>query len=314
MINFRVQSIFMNLLSDNTNDHTLPRRQFIGNLSKAAAGLAFLGWQPLHAAANVQLTVQEVMDLVLKEGNLSPIKDTVDTLKSGQPTQVVSGIITTMFPTITVIQEAIKYNANFIIAHEPSFYNHKDDKEWVKENDVLRQKLELLDKHKIAIWRFHDYCHALKPDAVIYGVAKKAGWEPYYKTGQLSLTIPAISLKQLAQHLKTSLGIAHVRVIGDLNQPCAHIALLPGAWGGQRQVNAAETEKPDVLIVGELSEWETAEYIRDANLLGQKKGLIVLGHSASEEPGMEYFADWLRPKLTGIKVTHISSNDPFTWL
>lgn len=304
----------MNRRFNNTNDHTIPRRIFIGNLSKAAAGLALLGWQPVHAAASVQLTVQEVMDLVLKEGNLSPIKDTVDTLKSGHPTQVVTGIITTMFPTIAIIQEAIKRNVNFIIAHEPSFYNHKDEKEWVKDNDVLRQKLKLLDKHKIAIWRFHDYCHSLKPDAVIYGVAKKAGWTPYYKTGELSFKIPAISLKQLAQHLKTSLGIAHIRVIGDLNQSCARIALLPGAWGGQRQVNAVETEKPDVLIVGELSEWETAEYIRDANLLGQKKGLIVLGHSVSEEPGMEYFAEWLQPKLPGIKVTHISSNDPFTWL
>lgn len=292
----------------NIPHHNIPRRRFIGNLSKAAAGLALLGWQP------VQLTVQEVIDLVLKEGNLSPIKDTVDTLKSGQPSQIVTGIITTMFPTITVIQEAIKRNANFIIAHEPSFYNHKDDKDWVKENDVLRQKLALLDKHKIAIWRFHDYCHALKPDAVVYGVAKKAGWERYYKTGQLSLTIPAVSLKQLAQHLKTSLGIAHVRVIGDLHQPCARIALLPGAWGGQRQVSAAETENPDVLIVGELSEWETAEYIRDANLLGQKKGVIVLGHSVSEEAGMEYFAEWVRPKLPGIKVTHVASGDPFTWL
>jgi putative NIF3 family GTP cyclohydrolase 1 type 2 len=261
----------------------------------------------------VPLTVQQVMDLVLKEGNLSPINNTVDTLKSGQPSQVVTGIITTMFPTITVIQEAIKRNANFIIAHEPSFYNHRDDKEWVKNNEVVRQKLALLDKHKIAIWRFHDYCHALQPDAVIYGVAKKAGWEAYYKTGAL-LTIPAISLKQLAQHLKTSLGIAHVRVIGDLNQSCARVALMPGAWGGQRQVSTVEAENPDVLVVGELSEWETAEYIRDANLLGHRKGLIVLGHSVSEEPGMAYFAEWLRPKVAGIKVAHVASEDPFTWL
>ncbi|UYQ94988.1 Nif3-like dinuclear metal center hexameric protein [Chitinophaga horti] len=291
-------------------NHSIPRRKFIGDLSKTAAGLAVLGWQPGH----LSLTVQQVMDLVLKEGNLSRIADTVDTLKTGHAAQPVTGIITTMFPTINVIQEAIKHKANFIIAHEPAFYNHKDDKGWVKDNGVLRQKLAMIDKHQIVIWRFHDYCHALQPDAVSYGVARKAGWERYYKTGQLSLTIPAISLKQLAQHLKTSLGISQVRVIGDLAQSCTRIALMPGAWGGQRQVNAVETEKPDVLIVGELSEWETAEYIRDANLLGQKKGLIVLGHSVSEEPGMEYFAEWLRPKLPGIKVTHVSSNDPFTWL
>jgi hypothetical protein len=29
---------------------------------------------------------------------------------------------------------------------------------------------------------------------------------------------------------------------------------------------------------------------------------------------MEYFADWLQPKLSDLKVTHIASGDPFKWL
>jgi putative NIF3 family GTP cyclohydrolase 1 type 2 len=303
------------------NKPSLPvhRRQFIGNTIKAAGGLAFLGLQSANAMhqgvlPQKQLTVQEIIDLILKEGGLSPIKDTVDTIKSGQASQTVTGIVTTMFPTISIIEEAARCNANFIIAHEPSFYNHKDDTQWVKDNSILKQKQQLLEKHKIVIWRFHDYCHSLKPDAISYGVCKKAGWLPYYKAGQPILTIPSASLQQVVQHLKSSLGIQHVRVIGDLNQPCTRIALLPGAWGGQRQVSIAEAEKPDLLIVGELSEWETGEYMRDTNLLGEKRALLVLGHSVSEEPGMEYFVDWLQPKIPGLKITHITSGDPFTWL
>ena len=166
----------------------------------------------------------------------------------------------------------------------------------------------------MAIWRFHDYCHSLKPDAVSFGVARKAGWVNYYQTGQRVLKIPPMSLQQLAQHLKSTLGIDHLRVIGNLQQSCERIALLPGAWGGQRQVTTAEAEKPDVLVVGETPEWETAEYIRDANLLGKKIGLIVLGHSVSEEPGMEWVAEWLQPKLQGIKVSHVASQSPFVWI
>jgi putative NIF3 family GTP cyclohydrolase 1 type 2 len=295
------------------------RRQFISNTLKVAGGLAFLGLQSANAMykgvlAQKPLTVQEIIDLILKEGGLSPISNTVDTIKSGQASQVVTGIVTTMFPTIAIIEEAARQKANFIIAHEPSFYNHKDDPQWVKDNSILKQKQQLLEKHKIAIWRFHDYCHSLKPDAISYGVCKKAGWLPYYKTGQMMLTIPAVPLQQLVRHIKTSLGIQHVRVIGDLNQPCERIALLPGAWGGQRQVTIAEAEKPDLLIVGELSEWETAEYMRDTHLLGEKRALLVLGHSVSEEPGMEYFVDWLQPKIPGIKISHLASGDPFTWL
>jgi putative NIF3 family GTP cyclohydrolase 1 type 2 len=295
------------------------RRKFIIDAAKSAGGIALFSFQPFFETGNnvsskKEMTVQEVIDFILKEGGLSPLKETVDTIKYGQASQTVSGIVTTMFATITVIEEAARRNSNFIIAHEPSYYNHRDDPEWVKNNAVLKQKQELLEKHKMVIWRFHDYCHSLKPDAVSYGVAKKAAWLPYYKTGQLILTIPPVSVQQLAQHLKSSLGIDHVRTIGNLQQTCERIALLPGAWGGQRQVSVAETEKPDVLIVGETPEWETAEYIRDANLLGRKIALIVLGHSVSEEPGMEWLVEWLQPKLPGTKITHVPSGSPFTWV
>ena len=306
------------LLSQTRIAHS-ERRNFLSNVIKSSAGLALLGLKPSFANEMTtfekkQYTVQNIIDLILKEGKLNVQKDTVDTIKSGTSSQVVTGIVTTMFATISVIEQAVKLNANFIIAHEPTFYNHSDNPDWVKNNSVTKQKQQLLEKHKIVVWRFHDYCHALSPDAVSYGVAKKANWLPYYKAGQVSLTIPTIPLKQLVQHLKTSLGISHVRIIGDLDQKCEKIALLPGAWGGQRQVSAVESEKPDVLIVGELSEWETAEYIRDSRSFGGKTALIILGHAVSEEPGMEYFVDWLQPKLTDLKVTHLASGDPFVWM
>ncbi len=290
------------------------RRKFITDIAKTAGGFALLSSLSSFAKTKDPLTVQQIIDIILKEGGLTPFKGSVDTIKYGSADQVVTGIVTTMFPTVTIIEEAAKRKANFIIAHEPSFYNHKDDTGWVPNNTVLQKKQALLEKHKMVLWRFHDYCHALKPDAISYGFAKKANWLPYYKTGQTVLNIPQLSLQQLVTHLKSSLNIAHVRVIGDLAQPCEKIALLPGAWGGTMQVSTAETQKPDVLIVGELSEWETAEYIRDGKLLGGKTALIILGHAVSEEPGMEWVAEWLQPKLAGIPVTHIASGDPFTWL
>jgi len=304
--------------SDFRNRADMNRRKFLDHSIKSAAALTLLGNSSSFATdyqtkALKAYTVQDVINLVLKEGNLTPLKETVDTIKSGKPNQPVTGIVTTMFPTISVIEEAAKLKANFIIAHEPSFYNHNDSADWVKNNSVLKEKQALLDKHKIAIWRFHDYCHSLKPDAVSYGVAKKADWLTYYKTGQVMLTIPKITFQDLVKHLQSSLGISHLRTIGDITQSCEKIALLPGAWGGQRQVSTAETEKPDVLIVGESPEWETIEYIRDARSFGRQISLIVLGHAVSEEPGMEWFTEWFQPKLPEIKITHIASGDPFTW-
>src|SRR5688572_5632168 len=219
-----------------------------------------------------------------------------------------------MFATVKIIEEAARRNANFIIAHEPTFYNHTDDKNWVSNNAIVKQKQELLEKHKIAVWRFHDYWHTVRPDGILYGVLKKAGWTTYYKEGNRILNIPAMSLQNLAEHFKKSLGITRVKVIGDLSQSCQRIGLIPGAAGGQMQVRLVESEHPDVLVVGEVHEWETAEYIRDTLALGGKTSLIILGHSVSEEPGMNWLVDWLQPKIPNIPIAHIESEDPFTWL
>ncbi len=295
--------------------HDLNRRKFIETGFKVAGGAALSSIPAINAfAAKKEYVVQDIIDIILKEIPGAPFKQTVDTLKSGSADQKVTGITTTMFATVDVIRKTAATNANFIIAHEPTFYNHTDDVKWSGDNKVVEQKQELLKQNKIAVWRFHDYWHAYRPDGITYGVLKKAGWLQHNKNAEILFLIPQASLKQIADHLKTSLGIEHVRVIGDLSAPCKNIALLPGAWGGQKQISTIEKEKPDVIIVGEVHEWETAEYIRDARLLGSKTSLIVLGHSVSEEPGMEWLVDWLQAKLAGIKITHIASNNPFTWL
>jgi putative NIF3 family GTP cyclohydrolase 1 type 2 len=306
-------------LGEQSNGHYFERRDFIRAAFKAAGATAFLGVPVLGAAAKfvdatATYTVQDIINIILKEIPGAPFAQTVDTIKSGSANQQVTGIVTTMFSTIHVIEEAAKLNANFIIAHEPTFYNHTDDVNWVANNDVVKKKQDLLRQRNITIWRFHDYWHACRPDGISTGVLKMTGWQQYYKPGEMVLKMPSASLKNIIDHLKSSLHITHVKIIGDMEQPCERIAIIPGAAGGQTQISLLEREKPDVLIVGEVHEWETAEYIRDARSLGSKTSLIILGHSVSEEPGMQFLVEWLQPKIPGMKITHIESGDPFVWV
>ncbi len=298
-------------------EQSLQRRKFITTSLKAALAGSLLSFPGMSMATGNtlnEITIQQVMDIILKEVPGAPFKETVDTIKSGSVENKVTGIVSTMFATVNVIRQAVKLNANFIIAHEPTFYNHTDDKKWAGENKVVEEKDALLAKHKITVWRFHDYIHSFNPDGVFYGVTQKAGWAKYTKPGEATFTIPAATLKTIAEHLKKTLSIDQVRVVGDLNKACKKITLIPGTAGGQSHISIIEKEHPDLLIVGEVHEWETAEYVRDARLLGHEISLIVLGHSVSEEPGMSWFADWLQPKIPGIKVNHIVSQSPFTWV
>jgi putative NIF3 family GTP cyclohydrolase 1 type 2 len=261
------------------------------------------------------LTIKAVMDMIIKQVPNSPFRETVDTIKSGNADQKVTGIVTTMFATVDVIRKAIALKANFIIAHEPTFYNHLDKTDWLENDSVYNYKRELLEKNNIVVWRFHDYIHSLRPDGVRIGVMKALGWEKYYNPEKPTIAlIPSTTMEDIIKNAKTKLGLKFVKVVGDLSQKCERIGLLPGAAGARAHIDLIQREKPDVLLCGEVQEWETSEYIRDARAKGDAISLVVLGHALSEEPGMSWLVTWLQPQISVIKVTHVPSNEPFIWV
>src|SRR5436190_1258403 len=128
------------------------RRQFLNSMV-GVTGITALAQPKIYgrtSAANDAITVQQVIDLFIKEVPGAPFPKTVDTLKSGDPNQVVTGIVTTMFATVEVIRKAASQGANFIIAHEPTFYNHNDDTGWLENDPVYQYKKAILQKHGVA--------------------------------------------------------------------------------------------------------------------------------------------------------------------
>jgi len=291
------------------------RRKFVGDISIATAAITVA---PLLSKAtgffktDGQYTVGQIMDMFIKTVPNAPFPNTVDTLKAGSRDIVVTGIVTAMFPTVEVIRKTIAMGANFIICHEPTFYNHTDDVSWLQGDEIYGYKAAMLKAHNIAIWRNHDYIHSIIPDGVTTGVVAKLGWKGYQK-GSNTFTLPEITLSGLISELKQKLDIQQVRYIGDLSKNCKKILLMPGAAGGKAQIEAISKFQPDVLVCGEVSEWETAEYVRDAQQEGRSFALVVTGHIASEEAGSVFMAEWLEQKLTGVKVTHINCGNSLSF-
>lgn len=292
-----------------SHQHTT-RRKFVTDIALTTAVIAAT---PVVTKANTlfnsddDYTVGQIMDMFIKTVPGAPLENTVDTLKSGSRDMKVTGIVTAMFPTFKVIKKAISLGANFIVCHEPAFYNHTDDVSWLQDDDVYQTKATLLKDNNIAIWRNHDYIHHMVPDPVTTSLVAQLDWKQYQQTSNTFLINPNLTLGQLIKNIKGKLDLDKVRYVGDWNQSCSSILLMPGAAGGKNQIMAIERFKPDVLVCGEISEWETAEYVRDAVAEGKVLGLIVLGHIASEEAGSEYMMNWLRQHLNGIKITHVPS-------
>ncbi len=294
----------------------LDRRKFLIDATKVAGSAMMLSSLDSLAAIYPadSWTVGQIMDLFISEVPGGLIANTVDTLKSGSRDQKVTGIVTTMFPTIEVIRKTIELKANFIICHEPTFYNHQDTTDWLEKDDVYQYKAELLSKNNISIWRNHDYIHRHMPDGVKAGVVKKLGWEKYFdpKVNDV-VTIPEITLTKLMEHIKQTMGITTLRYVGDLLQPCRKVVFNPGFNTGSFVIPVISKEKPDVVIGGEFHEWEIVEYVRDTQLSGRKMALISMGHVDSEEPGSEYMLEWLKEKVKGATVTHVPSKNPFSF-
>jgi len=76
---------------------------------------------------------------------------TVDTLKTGTLDQQVTGIATTFLATMKVIKQAKEKGLKLIITHEPTFYNHWDDLEPLRDDIVQKTKRAYIKKHEIAI-------------------------------------------------------------------------------------------------------------------------------------------------------------------
>ncbi|WP_018621731.1 Nif3-like dinuclear metal center hexameric protein [Spirosoma luteum] len=299
----------------------LPRREFFTRVTALAAG-SLLTTQPTISTPQparrptLTLTVKQVIDTILNEIPGAPFAKTVDQLRAGSLHQPVSGIVTTMFPTLEVIEKTVRLGANLIIAHETPFYNNEDQTDWLQQDDAYRYKVDLLTKHKIALWRFHDYWHAHKPDGIIMGNLMKLGWGELYDADQSRLvTLPKpMRLDAIVSLVKQKLDIPWVRVVGHEQQVCSRIYLAFGYMDSKQQIKAIQTYKPDLILSGETREWETVERVRDGLLMGEKTSLLVVSHALSEEAGMAYAAQWLAPKLTGMRISHIASGSPFRYL
>ena len=151
-----------------------PRRQFLLQTGALlGAGLLANPFSSWAGPLQKSWTVGEIMDLFISQVPKAPFAQTVDTIKIGSRDTVVTGIVTTMFPSIAIIKKAIELKANLIIPHEPTFYSGQDETDYLQDDPVFRGKYDLLAENKLTIWRNHDYVHRMQDDGVRVGVVEE---------------------------------------------------------------------------------------------------------------------------------------------
>jgi len=238
--------------------------------------------------------------------------ETVDTFKTGNPDDVVTGIAVCMFADMETLWKAVAANCNLIIVHEPTFYNHLDKTDELEDNPVYLKKIEYINEHKLIVFRFHDHWHRTVPDGIYMGMIDKLGWKAN-QTDQsmLFFKFDEQTVSGFAQKLQKKLKGSQLRIVGDSLMRFTNVALAVGAPGSSQHIKLLTNDFTELLVAGEASEWETYEYVLDASLMGMKKAAIFTGHIASEEAGMEYCAKWMKTFISEIPITYFENGSSY---
>lgn len=254
--------------------------------------------------------------------------DSVDVVKYGDAEKECTGVVVTCYATSDVIRKAAELGANFIIVHEPIFFNDRDEVEWLENDPVYRSKCKLLDETGVVVWRDHDHIHGGPPkkedkpymDGIFYGIMQELGWQEYlhkYPNMPLIYHIPETTGRELAKEMVEKLNLTGLRVVGDLDCKVRNVFICEHVNGRAMDFDLiclTESEDIDALIPLEIVDWSLSEYVRDSVQLGRSRVILEMGHFNFEELGMKHMTKWL-PELIGedIPVHYVQSGDSFTY-
>lgn len=277
------------------------------------------------------MTVKEIIKAVIMKTGVEPLppEKTCDHLMAGSMDMEVTKVVTTFMATVDVINKAAEIGANFIITHEPTWFNGPDKIDWVQDDPVYLAKKKLIEEKGIAIWRFHDHMHFADEDGIYRGFDLETGWGTYRipipedaewidKFGAC-YDLPETTLRDLCQFFKEKMEMDVVQIVGNPDMKVKRVSVLVGGGSlglGDETMPMQHMKKHhvDVAICGDITEWTLSAYVRDAAMLGMNKGMLVLGHERSEEAGMKHMVEWMQDIVSGTEVVFIDAEEPFTYL
>jgi len=199
--------------------NSLSRREFVftGSASASLAAVARTGPPALTAGV--------VVDRIKQHVGIPWRAITVDQIIAGDETPPVNGIASVMMATQEVVERAAAEGKNMTVTHETPFYLHQDKTDDIRDNPVLRYKLDFLRQHNMAIFHFHDHWDVRHPDGIAAGMVRQLGWEKHVDdaANPKRLTFPGIPLAKFAREIQERLHARTMRVVGDPSLPIRQV-------------------------------------------------------------------------------------------
>ena len=137
------------------------------------------------------------------------------------------------------------------------------------------------------------------------------GWSAHrVKSDDAIYSVPPAGAQETVAMIRHKLGLrGGLRAVGDRKATVRRVLLHPGPmtpaamWQRYSEV--------DMVIAGEVREWENTHYAADIFTAGEKRVLVTIGRVVSEDPGMRACAQWLKKVIPGVPAKWIGAGDPY---
>lgn len=256
-----------------------------------------------------------VVDRILKELGGEAPANTADGFKAGDANGAVSGIATTAMATVDVLRQAVKAKTNLILSYEPVFFSRADRPATPggldPEDPVYKAKKKFIDDNGLIVYRFHDRWQARRQDDMVAALAEALGWKDHAVTGSNGLfDIRAATAEQVVAGIRARLRLnGGLRAVGDrtarIRRVLVHAGSMTTATMWTRYTEA------DLIVAGEVREWENTHFAADLLTAGEKHGLVTIGRVVSEDPGMRLCSTWIKSIAKEFPVQHFDAGDAY---
>lgn len=231
--------------------------------------------------------------------------DTVDTFKAGGPDTVVTGIAVAWLPFTWALEEALQLGCSLFVTHEPTFYDHHDNRAEIFELDVASQRKHLLEQSGLAVLRCHDLWDRHPGSGItdawgaFLGLSDIADADEYARLYRVTPTTAAEFASQVASSTAGS-GQPGVQLIGNRDAQVRTVCIGTGAISPYFElVNRFD---PDLVVCSDdgIDYWRDGAYAVDGG-----PPIVVVHHGVTEEPGVSKLAAQLRSAFPALPVHHI---------
>jgi hypothetical protein len=301
----------------------LTRRRFAG-LAAAAAATQAMDVRGQASKNGSNITAGDIIKRISTNSGVALPDKSVDGFKAGGDGSTVHGIAVTSMATMEVLRQAAKAKLNLVVSFEPTFYGRTDAQPNVamqgpgarsivaQDDPILVAKRNFIRSNGMVVYRLHDQWASRKENEHAKALATAMGWSRAADGAGSAATyeIAPISLAELVPQVRAKLKVSGgVRVVGDPKLQVRRVTVMPGTQALPQLL--ATLPFTDLILAGEVRDWEGPEYVGDASSAGLNKGSITVGKVASEDPGMRACATWIETFIHEVPVEWIAAGEPY---